>query len=240
MQAAQNPVPGANVNRWVDRLVLGLVRHWLFAFNVFWGIFAGLPVVAPILMALGLTAPANMIYQAYRVTCHQFPSRSYFIFGHQVAVCHRDLAIWTTLFVGGLVFALLRERVKALPFHWWILFVIPIGLDGGTQLVGGFYEVMPWYFPTGFAFAVAIGLSALLWARGVLRWQYLLFVWCFPIAMLFVQFDGPRLSNWVLRSLTGTIFGIGNVLLIFPLLQEEFSRVTEDLSTRLNQSNAGE
>jgi uncharacterized membrane protein len=222
-------------SRWLDRRLLWLSANWFVAVNAFFGILAGLPVLAPILMHYGFTGPANRIYQAYRLTCHQFPSRSYFIFEHQVAVCHRDLAIWTTIFVGGTLFGLVRHRLKqGLPFHWWLLFVIPIGLDGGTQLVGDFYEVMPWFIPTGFAFGVAIILTLILWRRKALRWQYLLFVWLFPAAMLWVQFTGSRLSNAGLRTITGMTFGLGNVLLAYPLLAEEFEAVHYNLQHKLN------
>lgn len=56
--------------------------------------------------------------------------------GYKVAICERDVAMYGGLLLAGLAFALLRRRLR--PLHWmlWLLLgILPIGLDGGTQLV---------------------------------------------------------------------------------------------------------
>src|ERR1035437_8000171 len=60
-------------------------RHWLFIGNVGMILFATLPVLAPILAALGFEGISLLIFQVYSLTCHQMPDRSYFLFGHQMA-----------------------------------------------------------------------------------------------------------------------------------------------------------
>jgi uncharacterized membrane protein len=48
------------------------------------------------------------------------------------------VAIYGSILIAGLVYAFLRGRIKVKPLHWilWILLgIIPIGLDGGTQLL---------------------------------------------------------------------------------------------------------
>jgi uncharacterized membrane protein len=58
------------------------------------------------------------------------------VLGYKVALCERDVAIYAFLLLGGIAFHFLRRKVK--PLHWalWILFgLVPIGLDGGTQLL---------------------------------------------------------------------------------------------------------
>jgi uncharacterized membrane protein len=57
--------------------------------------------------------------------------------GYKVAFCQRDVAIYGGILLGGLFFGLgfVRQRLK--PLHWigWItLGVLPIGLDGFSQL----------------------------------------------------------------------------------------------------------
>jgi uncharacterized membrane protein len=43
------------------------------------------------------------------------------------------------MFVGGLVFGLFRKRMKPLPILLWFLIgVLPIALDGGTQILSEF------------------------------------------------------------------------------------------------------
>ena len=193
-----------------------------------------MPLLAPLLMHFDLSGPANIIYRAYSATCHQLPSRSYFLWGQQVAVCHRDLAIWMTMFIGGVFFSLLRQRLKPLPFHWWVLFVIPIGLDGGTQLIGSVFNLLPAWLLLAFGLFVALGLSLLIFKKGSGRWQFLFFVWCFPLGIFFVYVNGPRLSTWYLRSITGLIFALGNLWLALPMLQQEFVRIRQDLTVRLD------
>jgi uncharacterized membrane protein len=59
--------------------------------------------------------------------------------GFKMALCERDIAIFGFLLLGGLVFGLLRKRVRIKPLPL-LLFVIigmgPIGLDGFSQLFG--------------------------------------------------------------------------------------------------------
>ncbi len=120
----------------IDKLIYHLARHWVLVIGFFLGLYAFLPVLAPILMAGGYTGPSNLIYSTYRFTCHQLPSRSYFIFGHQMAFCHRDTAIYASLFLAVILFGFVRHRVKPLPWQAYIAFITPMALDGFTQLFG--------------------------------------------------------------------------------------------------------
>jgi uncharacterized membrane protein len=56
--------------------------------------------------------------------------------GWKVALCQRDVAIYASVFVTGLIYGLVRRRVRPMPFKIYALFLIPIALDGLTQLVG--------------------------------------------------------------------------------------------------------
>lgn len=55
--------------------------------------------------------------------------------GYKVALCQRDVAIYISILLFGIVFALTGRRIK--PLHWaaWLLIgIVPIGLDGFSQL----------------------------------------------------------------------------------------------------------
>lgn len=56
--------------------------------------------------------------------------------GWKVALCQRDLAIYAAVFLTGLLYGLVRDRLHPLPFKYYLLFLIPIGVDGLTQLIG--------------------------------------------------------------------------------------------------------
>ncbi len=59
--------------------------------------------------------------------------------GFKVVLCQRDIAIWGGMLVGGLFFAIFRKRMKPLPILIWLVVgVLPIALDGGTQILSEF------------------------------------------------------------------------------------------------------
>jgi uncharacterized membrane protein len=119
-----------------DRLIYHFARHWIPVVAFFTGMYAGLPLLAPVLLARGYAGPANLIYSAYRLACHQLPSRSFFIFGQQMAYCERDTAIYASLFLAIILFGFVRRWVKPLPLYGYALFLVPMAVDGITQLVG--------------------------------------------------------------------------------------------------------
>jgi uncharacterized membrane protein len=209
-------------SRRINRVVLGLSRHWLAMVNIVVFIYIGLAFAAPILVRAGNERPASVIYAIYGRLCHQLAFRSWFLYGEQpayprelagtelmsygeatghdesdhalaqsfigdealgykVALCERDVGIYGSILVAGLIFALVRKRLKPLPIWAWLLFgIIPIALDGGSQLVFG----MP--LPL---------LSSL------------------PI----------RESTPFLRTITGVLFGVANVWLSFPYVEESMA-----------------
>jgi uncharacterized membrane protein len=55
--------------------------------------------------------------------------------GYKMAFCQRDTAFYGGLWVGGLIFGLVRKRLKPLPLLAFGLCLLPMAIDGGTQLV---------------------------------------------------------------------------------------------------------
>ena len=139
--------------------------HWLAWANAAAAAFVALPLVAPTLLLLGQPEAANLVYAAYRVVCHQWAFRSYFLFGarptygveelgelvgsaqvytfvgspelgYKVAFCERDVAIYLAVLVGGLCYGLLRRRAGALAPVGYLALIAPMAFDGFTQLFG--------------------------------------------------------------------------------------------------------
>ena len=151
-------------------------RHWLCAANVVLIVFSTLPLLAPILAAVGQEAVAQVIFAAYSLTCHQMPSRSYFIFGHQMAYCERNTAIYFSMALAGLAYVKFRRNgLHPLSWRMYLLLILPMAVDGFTQLFG----------------------------------------W--------------RESTWLLRGITGTLFGVAMIWLTFPYLQESFDEIEREL-----------
>jgi len=80
--------------------------------------------------------PAGDIITAYSLVCHQLPSRSYFLLGQQMAYCERNTALYTTMALGGLLWARVGHRLPPLPWPAFTLLTLPIAVDGFTQLLG--------------------------------------------------------------------------------------------------------
>lgn len=56
--------------------------------------------------------------------------------GFKVAICQRDIAIYAAVLLAGLGYALLRRQLRQLPLWVYLLLLLPIAVDGLTQLVG--------------------------------------------------------------------------------------------------------
>ena len=232
--AAGNPPPEGRARTravGMTRAVGGFSRHWLAILNTIVFLYVGLPFLAPILMKAGADGPARLIYTVYSPVCHQLAFRSWFLFGEQaayprtlagtsltsygaatgldeydlaaaralvgdsrlgfkVALCERDVAIYGGILLGGLIFAVVRGRVRPLPVWVWLVFgVLPMAIDGGTQLISG------------------IPIAPAGWA--------------------------VRESTPLLRTATGLLFGLLNVWLAYPYLEESMAETRSAVSVKL-------
>jgi len=204
-----------------------IYRNYVWLISVFFMLFIGIPFLAPLLMHYGKERMAGGIYKVYSVLCHQLAFRSYFLFGQQtqyprqmaqipglltyeqatgrevsdlefarnfegtpelgykVAICERDIAIYGSMAFFGFIFQITRRRIKAIPWYIWVIVgLIPIAIDGGSQLPG-----------------LASGWPAWL---------------------------PQRESTFVLRTITGTLFGIFTAWFLFPHVKEKL-KVSQSL-----------
>ncbi len=150
-------------SRLVTRIVEGILgpfqRHWLAIFNGALALFIGLSALGPVGYALGLTGPSSALFNFYRVFCGQVPSHSFYIAGYQMCLCSRCLAIYSSLLAGGLILAMFRYRAlfEIRPIGWklWLLGMVPMALDGGTQLFGWHESNVYLRLLTGIIFGLA-------------------------------------------------------------------------------------
>ncbi len=232
----------------LDRVVLRLSRHWLLAFSLLFGLFVGLPWLAPALMKLGWTGAGDAIYLVYATQCHQLPQRSFFLFGPKamyslaeiqtvwqatdnplvlrqfvgnatlgwkVAWSDRMVSMWTSVFVAGLMFWLLRTRVKPLPLWAFALFIAPMALDGGTHLISDLAGISQ-----GF--------------RDSNLWLAILTNHAFPPT--FYAGDALGSFNSWMRLATGELFGVGVVWLVFPYLEVAFADLVGQIEDKFQRA----
>jgi uncharacterized membrane protein len=217
-----------------DRFMYWTSRHYLALVNGFMLLYFGLAMLAPVLIKIGATGPANVLYTIYKPLCHQFGFRSFFLFGEQpyyplkearipnvltfdqvtgfqdlhnpggsarlqarqftgnevvgfkMALCERDIAIYSAIFLFGILYAVTKRRIK--PLHWlaWVILGMgPIGLDGFSQL----FSQMDWPF-----------LASIL-----------------PY----------RESTPFLRIFTGALFGLATAWFAYPYMEESFNETRQ-------------
>jgi len=70
----------------LNRLSYLISRNWMVFFSLFYGLYVGLPFLAPVFMEYGLIPLGRLIYTIYSFLCHQLPERSFFLFGPQFTV----------------------------------------------------------------------------------------------------------------------------------------------------------
>ncbi|HXV42212.1 MAG TPA: DUF2085 domain-containing protein [Anaerolineae bacterium] len=236
----RSPVTGLarSLTLWTNRRILWLANHWLAALNVFFLLYVGLPLLAPLLLAYGYTGAANTIYSLYRATCHQLPSRSYFIAGEQVAICHRDVAIYSAFLLGGLGYNLVRGRLKPPQLRWYVFFLWPIALDAGMQLASDWLRSgvsMGMLWAIGL---IAMGLtSAILHSQKYLTWHSYLYFLAGPLALIYLKYFGPYQSDLFRRTISGIIFGLTSVWLAYPYLEDAFADMRREVSAKLAKAS---
>lgn len=237
---AENPQKLRRVIR-TNRLVLWFARHWLVLVLGFFFVYTGLSLTPPVLLQTGHEGAADVIYTIYAPMCHQFAFRSWFFFGDQLvyprgvsgtdlgtfeayasrdpffdgldlstwsadlqlkarafkgnaemgyktALCQRDVAIYGTMFLVGLLFSRVRKWLRPVPI-WLYIFVglMPLGVDGFSQLLS--------YPPFEF----------------------------WPVRETLPGF----------RALTGALFGMMNVWLAFPYLEESMRETSQVIAEKL-------
>ncbi|MDR3572759.1 MAG: DUF2085 domain-containing protein [Anaerolineaceae bacterium] len=211
-----------------------LNRYWIVLFAVLYGIFVGLPFLAPVLMYAGLNPVARVIYFIYSFLCHQLPERSFFLFGQsftyplaqiqtvwhntndpiilrqfigntamgwKVAWSDRMVSMYSNIWIFGMLWWFLRQKIKPLP--WWglVLFLLPMALDGTSHLISDFAGI-----GNGF--------------RDNNLWLAVLTQHVFPVS--FYVGDTWGSFNSICRLLSGVFFGMGMVWFGFPYLNDSF------------------
>jgi uncharacterized membrane protein len=213
----------------VDRMAIGISRHWLALVNVVLLVFSGLPVLAPVLMHYGYTGPAQAIYSVYRLTCHELAYRSFFLFGAQPAYALDQLSA--------------ANGTPGSDLGYWGDFV------GNSQL--GFK--MAWCERDAAIYAAIIvaGLLFGLLRPRLPRLDLRLFILVFVVPMAidgfwqlftspnyYLPFLPAHESTWWLRLITGALFGAGSVWLAYPFVEEAMRDVYAQSSAQLQRAIA--
>ncbi len=114
----------------------GLGRRWLWVMNGFSFFFLVVGVAVPLAQMAGWQGLAQPFFQFCGLVCVQNPAHSFYIGGHQMAICERCLAIYVALGLLGLLYHLVRYQLRPIKFWQYGLLALPMAIDGFTQLFG--------------------------------------------------------------------------------------------------------
>ncbi|HEX9617446.1 MAG TPA: DUF2085 domain-containing protein [Anaerolineales bacterium] len=222
------PVPSA------ERPNSFLSKHWFSAFTVVFGLYVGLPFLAPIFMQIGWSGLGKGIYLIYSFLCHQLPQRSFFLFspqasyslaelhsagvnttdllllrqfigspemGWKVAWSDRMVSMFASVLLFGFAWRLLKPRIPKLPWWGFVLFLLPMAIDGTSHFVSDLAGI-----GQGFRDSNA-------WLAALTNQSF---------APGFYAGDALGSFNSWMRLLTGILFGLGVVWFGFPFIDEAF------------------
>jgi len=85
----------------------------------------------------------NILEDRYITGEDQYPKM-----GYKVAICQRCVAIYCAMFIMSVIFTLSKRKIKSIPWYIWVFVgVLPMGLDGISQLPGAIANVLPAWLP---------------------------------------------------------------------------------------------
>lgn len=230
----------------INLFILWLSCHWLRVALTIIGLYAFLPFVAPTLMKLGITGPANALYTLYSPMCHQFSFRSIFLYGEQSfyprGIAGTDLRSYESYAaeIDGI-------RPSYTPDEFTPDFFMPAREFRGNEQMG--YKMT--LCARDAAIYVMLFLGGLIYSIPAVRRRiYPIPLWIYVIAGLGpIGLDGfsqllsyAPFSLWPVRETapffrvaTGAMFGFMNAWLAFPYLERSFWETRRDLVIKLQK-----
>ena len=112
-----------------------LLAQWATMAMLLLGFLVLSAIAVPFLSYFGFDALSKSIFFSLHYVCAQIPSHSFYILGHQLGLCARNFSIYTSMFLTSVVFVISKKRLPGIPWWVWILMILPMALDGTTQIV---------------------------------------------------------------------------------------------------------
>src|SRR2546421_9282488 len=131
-----SPLSKQALERTTQRFGEFLLNYWAHIITAVLGLLIATALSIPFLSYFGLDAIAKPLFFSLHYVCAQIPSHSFYIFGHQLGLCARNLSIYTSMFIGSLIFVLSKKRLPGIPWWLWLLLILPMAWDGLTQMFG--------------------------------------------------------------------------------------------------------
>ena len=110
---------------------------WLVAAAGSLGLLS-LIIGAPLAVSAGHPFWGLTIYRSFSYVCHQIPERSFFIAGHQFAVCARCTGLYAGFAAATIFYPLVRSlrQISAPPRKWLFIAAAPLAIDFTVGFLG--------------------------------------------------------------------------------------------------------
>lgn len=142
--------------------------------------------------------------------------------GWKMAWSDRMISTYGGVWVGGLLYALLRRRSPRLSLvAWLVLGILPLGLDGASHMLN---DVLAGTTGLGF--------------RDTNAWLAALTGYALPAS--FYMGDALGSFNSWMRWITGLLFGLTTVFAVFPLVEPAMQDMARDATRQLERLEAYE
>jgi len=216
-----------------DKAMFWISNHYLAILNLVMLLYVGLPVLAPVLMKSGATAPARVLYTIYSPLCHQFGFRSFFLYGEQAYYPLKEAGVNVVDFetatgIVGLHDPNDHSRLDARRYvgnetvgYKVALCERDVAIYGAILLFGMIFSLTGRRFPQ-------------------LHWMLWILLGLGPIGLdgfsqLFAQFEWPFLASILpyrestpfLRVLTGAMFGFFTAWFAYPNIEESMQETRQ-------------
>jgi uncharacterized membrane protein len=227
-----------------DKAMYWISNHYLAILNLVMLLYVGLPVLAPVLMKSGATAPARVLYTIYSPLCHQFGFRSFFLYGEQAYYPLKEAGVDVVDFetATGIVGVHDPNDHSRLEARRYV----------GDETVG--YKIALCERDVAiYASILFFGLLFGLTGRRLpqLHWSIWILLGLGPVGLdgfsqLFSQFDWQFLASLLpyrestpfLRVLTGSMFGFFTAWFAYPNIEESMQETRQFFVKKFAQVKA--
>ncbi len=229
--------------RIADWLTSVISNHWMLVISLSFGFYAGLPFLAPVLKQLGLDGLANGIYFLYSFLCHQYPQRSFFLFGQNSSYSLDKIQLWQDSSNPLLLGKFIGNSQLGWKVAWSDRMV---SMYGSIPIIGWLWypfrrKIKPLSIWGFLLFLAPMGLDGITHIisdlaglgngfRSTNIWLQTITGSAFPVEF----YSGTQLGsfNSSMRLLTGLLFGIGVVWFFFPQLDILFRKTKKYLEIK--------
>lgn len=231
-----------------NRRVYWLSRNWMLLFSLGYGLFVGLPFLAPVFMQVGRQGMGNVIYFIYSFLCHQMPQRSLFLFGTSSMY---SLDFIQTIWQNTIDPLVLRQFIGTPDIGWKVAWSDRMISMYASVLVFAWLwyplrkkiKPLPWW---GLAlFMIPMGIDGLTHMvsdlSGIGQGFRYTNAWLaemtnHTLEANFYAGDAIGSFNSWMRWITGTLFGLGIVWYGFPFLDEYFTSISSTIRMKFKRS----